>query len=613
MKKIYFFIFAFLSFSGLLFSQELDGFDVNQLRVEMGDEEEIFMGDIDPSVLEEARDAVWELEQLLDYLINTNLRDKRRILREEIERASKSIVGDQDVLLTRFMLDRALKLDSVFGESGDNDQRVVEDIFTLAIRHAAKLYEKDAEFFKKVEGQTELDPFTRPAYISLTKSTIGYILNASDVVESYSKSYQILKLGIMWALNDLWRAKARTRQLINEVLYDKLLTESESFKEDPFLEVEPQDLTRMRDLLLDVYEQVQVEDGVTLPDCLPQPNKANFEAINKPRKLSAITHDVSYVSGLEVQTGVGMTEGSTFNGEKMSPEAYLTHSFTFIDVKDANPFENLFLDLLIAKAITKRKFDDPTWSHSLESHFLKLGAHMGSYQNRFGLVGTVNDHYKDGFKNLEVEESGILGLSYRHGHFSESGQQFEFEIVKPINTELFLVGIEPGYASEGWKNTFQNRFGREASYKDIQDNIESHGVNQDAIRARANYKQKSYFSSVGNVLFEAEGYYADAKLQFDKVNWTPEFAHYSKLISPYVSELDRDIDSWGARVRLEFLGQSSAFTEMHQPEIKNAFVIEGFMDSARANRELMRLYNPGTADGLVKETRGVSLYWRIHF
>ena len=230
-----------LLYSGIGFSQELDGFDVNQFRVEMGDEEEIFMGDIDPRVLEEARDAVWELEQLLDYLINTNPKDKRRILREEIERASKSIVGDQDVLLTRFMLDRALKLDSVFGEGNESNQRVVEDIFILAIRHAAKLYEKDEEFFKKIEGQTELDPFTRPAYISLTKSTIGYILNASDVVESYSKSYQVLKLGMMWALNDLWRAKARTRQLINEVLYDKLLTESESFKVDSYLEVEPQD------------------------------------------------------------------------------------------------------------------------------------------------------------------------------------------------------------------------------------------------------------------------------------------------------------------------------------------------------------------------------------
>ena len=300
-------VFIFLAlipaFSGMtgtnLFAQ-----DTPPSIFEEGVEATIRPEDIGEDVKLWAQNTALKFKKLLSQIKKLSVSEKRNLMLKTIQESVEEAQGKRELLLMRFTLNRALRLEQEFRQ--DDDALVLNHILLPAIKQAITLYEQsDLPYLEanKDKPEGEIEP---PPYAAYTKINIGYLLNGSNMNKTLEGQFHILELSLAWIGNDLLRSPKARRNSVNADLILRLQSLLEELKT-----ITPDQMTyglnnKLRTVLLEMAKEIVSE---TQTEMTP-PLSYNPESISKDLvfpeasiepQSSSSSFDLSF---LKPQTGI---------------------------------------------------------------------------------------------------------------------------------------------------------------------------------------------------------------------------------------------------------------------------------------------------------------------
>src|SRR3989338_4840562 len=291
-----------------------------------------------PSVFDEGAETVLHAEEITDdirqWAQNTALRLKEflqeskkldthqkrkafvRILQESVVEAKDT----RELLLMRFALNRALKLESLFSADEDGDSLAKNYILIPSVKQAIFLYENaDLPYLNASKDKTgEIEP---PPYAAFTKANIGFLLTASNMHKTLEGQFEILKLAVVWLANDLLRSPEAKREPANARVILKLQSLNEELKN--LGAINQKLLSYTRNILLISSMQIVKEKTAKTILSFPQPEKIQSEQTqvfnpasqDESPKQSKFNKKLSYLTlvlGLSGEGELGVHGGLAF-------------------------------------------------------------------------------------------------------------------------------------------------------------------------------------------------------------------------------------------------------------------------------------------------------------
>ncbi|HBQ20617.1 MAG TPA: hypothetical protein DD708_01640 [Deltaproteobacteria bacterium] len=264
MNKNLFIFFLFLLFSvwsALLVAQEPptsifdEGVDTTIRAEDIGDDVRMW-----------AQNTALKLTKALEDIKSLSIPEKKEALVSVIQESVTEAKDKRELLLMRFMLNRALKLNEFY--QNQSDALVLNYVLLPAVKKAILLYEEsDLPFLEanKDKPESEIKP---PAYAAFTKNTIDYLLTASNMNKTLEGQFNILKSSIVWIANDLLHSSETKRNPINARLILNLQEKGEELKtiSSPTYQIN----NSIRKLILKTKNEIVVET--------PPPPKACADA-----------------------------------------------------------------------------------------------------------------------------------------------------------------------------------------------------------------------------------------------------------------------------------------------------------------------------------------------
>ena len=185
-----------------------------------GAEETLKAEDITDDLKLWAQNTALKLQDILKEIKKLNYTQKRAVLLKTIQESVQEARDKRELLLMRFILNRALKLEAHF--QNQDDALAVNYVLLPSIKRAIFLYENsDLPYLEankdKPEGEIE-----SPPYAAFAKSNVGYLLTASNLNKSLEGQFEILKLSVVWTAKDLLRSTQTKRNPINARIILKL-------------------------------------------------------------------------------------------------------------------------------------------------------------------------------------------------------------------------------------------------------------------------------------------------------------------------------------------------------------------------------------------------------
>ena len=204
-----------------------------------------------------AQNTALKLKRILQRIKKLTIAEKRAALHQAIEESVTEAQGHRELLLMRFCLNRALKLESFF--TAQDDALSVNYILLPAVKQAILLYEKaDLPFLEanRDKPQGEIEP---PPYASFTKANIGYFLTLVNMNKTLQSQFEILKLSVVWVAKDILRSPQTNRNPTNANLILELQSLFEELQNTP-----PQDVTfhlnnKIKTILLEARNTIAEE------------------------------------------------------------------------------------------------------------------------------------------------------------------------------------------------------------------------------------------------------------------------------------------------------------------------------------------------------------------
>ena len=197
--KLFLILFLIPAFAGMTVAPDLIG-GTN-----------LYAQETPPSVFDEGAETILHAEEITDdirqWAQNTALRLKEflqeskkldthqkrkafvKILQESVVEAKDT----RELLLMRFALNRALKLESLFSSDEDGDSLAVNYILIPSVKQAIFLYENaDLPYLNANKDKTgEIEP---PPYAAFTKANIGFLLTASNMHKTLEGQFLLFYL-----------------------------------------------------------------------------------------------------------------------------------------------------------------------------------------------------------------------------------------------------------------------------------------------------------------------------------------------------------------------------------------------------------------------------------
>ncbi len=184
-----------------------------------GAEDTIDPRDIGEDVRQWAQNTALKLKEVLKKARALNAEQKRRYLLCAIRDSVQEAQGYAELLLMRFELNRALKLEGLFARQ--EDALISNYILLPSIKKAIALYEEaDLPYLEANKGKPagEIEP---PYYAQFTKSNVGFLLTASTMNKEPIGQFYVLRYSVIWLTNDLLRSpKARRNQVNARIILD---------------------------------------------------------------------------------------------------------------------------------------------------------------------------------------------------------------------------------------------------------------------------------------------------------------------------------------------------------------------------------------------------------
>ncbi|MBI3016662.1 MAG: hypothetical protein HYY62_01475, partial [Deltaproteobacteria bacterium] len=255
-KILTFFLLWIPAFAGMtctnLFAQ-----DAPPSIFDEGVETTIRPEDIGEDVKLWAQNTALKFKKLLSQIKKLSVSEKRNLMLKTIQESVEEAQGKRELLLMRFSLNRALRLEQEFRQ--DDDALVLNHILLPAVKQAITLYEQsDLPYLEANRGKPEgeIEP---PPYAAYTKINIGYLLNASNMNKTLEGQFHILELSLAWVGNDLLRSPKARRNSINADLILRIQNILEELKSTP-----PDQITyglnnKLRTTLLEMAKEIVSE------------------------------------------------------------------------------------------------------------------------------------------------------------------------------------------------------------------------------------------------------------------------------------------------------------------------------------------------------------------
>ncbi len=251
-----------------------------------------------------AQNTALKFKKLLSQIKKLSVSDKRNIILQTIQESVSEAQGKRELLLMRFSLNRALRLEKEFVH--DNDALVINHLLLPAVKQAILLYEQsDLPYLEANRGKPEgeIEP---PIYATYTKSNIGYLLNASNLNKTLQGQFNILGLSAAWIGNDLLRSPKARRNSVNAdtiLRLQKLLEELKT--------ITPSQITyalnnKLRTTLLEVAKDIVPESNTQITPPLSYDKESISKDITPLRQpLQEESKDSSFdLSFLKPQAGI---------------------------------------------------------------------------------------------------------------------------------------------------------------------------------------------------------------------------------------------------------------------------------------------------------------------
>lgn len=195
-------------------------------RTYEGAEDFIDPREIGEDVRQWAQNTSLKLKEVLRKAKKLNAEQKRRFLLCSIRESVEEAQGQSELLLMRFALNRALKLEGLFMRQ--EDELAINYILLPAVKQAISLYEKaDLPYLEanKNKPAGEIEP---PAYALFTKSNVSSLLTASNMNKTLVGQFYTLRYSIIWLANDLLRSpKARRNPTNARIILDMQVFDQE--------------------------------------------------------------------------------------------------------------------------------------------------------------------------------------------------------------------------------------------------------------------------------------------------------------------------------------------------------------------------------------------------
>ena len=295
-----------------------------------GTETSIRPEDIGEDVKLWAQNTALKFKKLLSQIKKLSVSDKRRLMLKTIQESVEEAQGKRELLLMRFTLNRALRLEQEF--QSDDDTLVLNHILLPAVKQAILLYEQsDLPYLEANRGKPEgeIEP---PAYAAYTKINIGYLLNASNMNKTLEGQFHVLGLSLAWIGNDLLRSPKARRNSINADLILKIQNILEELKTTPPSQITYALNNKLRTTLLDMTKEIVSEaqtqmtpplsydaksiskDSLFLPE-LSKPaapsHKLDLSFLKPQAKILTCSRAITY--------GILVIHGSEAKGENDNP------------------------------------------------------------------------------------------------------------------------------------------------------------------------------------------------------------------------------------------------------------------------------------------------------
>ena len=184
--------------------------------------------DIGDDVRMWAQNTALKLTKALEDIKSLSIPEKKEALVSVIQESVTEAKDKRELLLMRFMLNRALKLNEFY--QNQSDALVLNYVLLPAVKKAILLYEEsDLPFLEanKDKPESEIKP---PAYAAFTKESIDFLLTASNMNKTLEGQFEILRASLVWVGNDLLRSSETKRNPINANLILDLKQKEEELK-----------------------------------------------------------------------------------------------------------------------------------------------------------------------------------------------------------------------------------------------------------------------------------------------------------------------------------------------------------------------------------------------
>ncbi len=188
--------------------------------------------------------------------------------------------------------------------------------------------------------------------------------------------------------------------------------------------------------------------------------------------------------------------------------------------------------------------------------------------------------------------------------------------IGPQDSKKVNISIDAYWSGEGsvrmihgdavgtpeWKNAYESQ-----NNKIVQDNTSKKLMEEDldlndATTIEALCRLRPTEDGKNNLLIECGGYYTASKLSLDGPRKYGKKAYKS---SPYLKQVDQNIDEWGTLVSLEHRIDNKA---------SNGTVgLRWEVDSTQLGKEIMTLFNPEEAHQMTERTDALFLYLQLNF
>ncbi|MBI3016659.1 MAG: hypothetical protein HYY62_01460 [Deltaproteobacteria bacterium] len=234
---------------------------VSPLWAQEGAEDFIDPRDIGEDVRQWAQNTSLKLKEVLRKSKKLNPEQKRNFLLYSIRESVEEAQGQAELLLMRFALNRALKLEGLFARQAD--ELSMNYILLPAVKQAISLYERaDLPYLEanKDKPAGEIEP---PTYALFTKSNVGFLLTASNMNKTLEGQFHVLRYSVIWLTNDLLRSPKARRNPVNA----RIILEMQSLDQE-LQRVCERDITsqlnnRIRSALLESGSKIVVEGKST--------------------------------------------------------------------------------------------------------------------------------------------------------------------------------------------------------------------------------------------------------------------------------------------------------------------------------------------------------------